>query len=50
MMFVARFLVDISKVLRILSVNCGFYPFRNGIIFFEIPTITLNFSFSNFEF
>ena len=47
MMYVGGFLVDIAEVSKISSVNCGLYPFRNGISFFEIITLspTLNFSF-----
>ena len=47
MMYVGGFLVDIAEISKISSVNCGLYPFRNGISFFEILTLspTLNFSF-----
>ena len=50
MMYVGAFFVDIAIFSKILSVNCGFYPFRNGITFFEILTLTpvLNFGFSIF--
>ena len=45
MMYVGRFFVDIAEISKISSVNCGLYPFRNGISFFEILTLSpiLNF-------
>ena len=47
MMYVEGFLVDIAEILKTSSVNCGFYPFWNGISFFEILNLspTLSFSF-----
>ena len=47
MMYVGGFLVETAEISKISSVNCGLYPFRNGISFFEILTLspTLNFSF-----
>ena len=47
MMYVGGFLVDFAEILKISSVNCRMYPFRNSISFFEILTLspTLNFSF-----
>ena len=35
MMYVGGFLVDIAEISNISSVNCGLYPFRNGISLFE---------------
>ena len=45
MMYVEGFFVDIAEMSKILSVNCGLYPFRNGKSFFEILTLSaiLNF-------
>ena len=47
MMYVGGFFVETAEISNISSVNCGLYPFRNGISFFEILTLspTLNFSF-----
>ena len=47
MMHVGGVLVYIAEISIILYVNCGMYPFRIGISFFEILTLspTLNFSF-----
>ena len=41
------FFVETAEISKISSVNCGLDPFRNGISFFEIFTLspTLNFSF-----
>ena len=37
--------MDIAKISNISSLNCALYPFRSGISFFEILTLTpiLNF-------
>ena len=45
MMYVGGFFVDIAEISKISSVNCVLYPFRNGISFFEILTLSpiLNF-------
>ena len=40
MMYVGGFFVEIAETSKILSVNCGLYPFRNGISFFEILTLS----------
>ena len=40
MMYVGGFFVDIVEISKISSVNCGLYPFRNGISFFEILTLS----------
>ena len=47
MMYAGGFFVETAEISKISSVNCGLYPFRNGISFFEILTLspTLNFSF-----
>ena len=47
MMYAGGFFIDIAKISKFSSVNCGLYPFRNEISFFEIHTLspTLNFSF-----
>ena len=47
MMYVGGFFVETAEISKISSVNCGLYPFRNGISLFEILTLspTLNFSF-----
>ena len=42
MMYVGGVFVDLAEVSKILSVNCGFYPFRNGILFFENHTLSPN--------
>ena len=44
-MYVRVFFVDIVDISKISSLNCGLYPFRNGISFFEILTLSpiLNF-------
>ena len=45
MMFVRIFFVEIAEISKILSVNSGLYPFRNGIFFIENLTLSpiLNF-------
>ena len=43
-----RFLVDIAEISRISSVNCGLYPFRNGISFLEILTLYPDLKFTFF--
>ena len=47
MMYLGGFLVDFAEISKISSVNCGLYPFRNGISFLEILTLspTLSYSF-----
>ena len=40
MMYVGGFFVDIAELLKISSVNCGLYPFRKRISFFEILTLS----------
>ena len=47
MKYVGGFFVDFAEISKVSSVNCGLYPFRNGISFFELLTLspTLNFSF-----
>ena len=49
MMYIGGFFVETAEISRISSVNYGLYPFRNGISFFEILTLspTLKFSFLN---
>ena len=42
--YVGGFFVDFDDFSNILLVNCGLYPFRNGIFFSKFS------SFSNFEF
>ena len=39
-MYVGGFFVDIAEISKISSVNCGLYPFRNEISFFEILTLS----------
>ena len=41
MMYVGGFFVDIAEVSKVSSVFCGLYPFRNGISFFEILTLSM---------
>ena len=45
MMYVGDFFLDIAAISKFFSVNCGLYPFRNGITLFEILTLSpiLNF-------
>ena len=45
MIYVEGCFVDIAEISKILSVNFGLYPFRNGISFFEILTLSLILSF-----
>ena len=40
MIDVGGFLVDITENSKILSVNCGLYPFRNDLSFFEVLTLS----------
>ena len=49
MMYVGGFFVDIY-ISNILSVNCGLYPFRNGISFFEILTLPTILNFGSVYF
>ena len=48
MMYEGGFFVETAEISKLLSVICGLYPFRNGISFSEILTLspTFNFSFS----
>ena len=45
MMYIGGFFVDIAEISKIPSVNCGLYPFGNGISFFENRTLAPNFEF-----
>ena len=40
MMYVGGFFVETAELSKISSVNCGLCPFRNGISFFEILTLS----------
>ena len=40
MMYIGVFFVDIAETSKVSSVVCGLFPFRNGISFFEILTLS----------
>ena len=40
MIYVTGFFVDIDDISKIPSVKCGLYPFRKGISFFGILTLS----------
>ena len=47
MMYVGGFFADFEEIVKTSSVNCGLYPFRNGVSISETLTLspTLNFNF-----
>ena len=45
MMYVGGFSVDIAKISKISSPNCGLYPFRNGKFFFGSSNSLTNLEF-----
>ena len=44
-MYVEGFFVDNAEISKILSVNCGLYPFGNGILIFAVVSSIPSFEF-----